>query len=218
MDGAEKVSPPDGHLLLKIVGQKFELIWPQRWPGVCTALVWITAVCSAICIVVYFVTVLASAKNLNAIQQIVSGFHAAEYNAEGTPSGREIQLVYHFWTPDKNTKWDVARNKNLTNASTLNPEEFRDRIEPYYWVSDDEREISQWIATLKGLNVVGFSFWEVTGLATAGLKRGYLWDVTTSQQHPISREVLIELYSEQWHRSNNIYLEEYHVRSSHENR
>jgi hypothetical protein len=76
--------------------------------------------------------------------------------------------------------------------------------------------VDSWIKVLKTHHVVGFSYWEVTGSATEGVKRGLLWDVTISDENPISRETLISLYAESWQRTSNIYIEEVSVYSAHE--
>src|ERR1700722_7195573 len=199
---------PTKHSGFKLRGQKIE--WPHTWKGVTAVFV----LCLTIISIVYVVLVADKYQNIEQLGKIV---RAGNYDVSGRSSGSGVQTLYHFWTPSINTKYDVARLLNISNYMNLSQEELKKAIDrPYYWVSANNQEVDNWFKVLKIHHVVGFSYWEVTGSATEGVKRGLLWDVTISDENPISRKTLISLYADCWQRNSNIYIEEFSVYSAHE--
>lgn len=143
------------------------------------------------------------------------------YSGNGSVQGSNYVMIYKFWTPSRYTKYDFIETNdlNLTEELAKLPKLTKkqvDSVPQYYTVDDAEKKIAEFGKKLEGKGLGHFDYYSSTGKGTTGLKRGYTWEVTVRQDHLVSRDEFIQLYSDFWGRKENIWLEQFPVTSSYE--
>lgn len=139
------------------------------------------------------------------------GLTAGVYHGDGTLQAPNIATILKFWTPSKVTKYDVL---GLRTNVPLNGGQL-EQVPLYYVVDDEEQKIQHFGSLLTEMGVFGYYYYASTGQGTTGPKRGYTWEATIAQDHPISAQDFVKTYSTFWGRTTNIWLQEFSVNSSH---
>jgi hypothetical protein len=188
---------------LEFFGQK--MYWPKT-AGACVAACVMTALAfGGVVLIFRIILVEAKTANIQSVGEQIKnnvGTHAATYAGDGKSDGRIVQTIYRFWTPNKNTKFDLTPPGEVPEKT---------KIKDCYWVDDNERQIADFRKILTSFDIVGLSYYEAWGEASTPLKRGYFWEITTEVDHPITRQDFLKIYSKFWKRDVGIYLEEYHL-------
>jgi hypothetical protein len=193
---------------INVVGQK--VTWPESWPSMLTAL----SGCVAGVVIVAIVFIWADTNRFRTFARLIQ---AGVYSTNGKPSSDDdVSAIYRFWTPSMATKRDVYHKGESVPQSELDI----NLISKKYWASDRkpgeslEIEDQQFLDRLLLLHPVGINIYPMIGTGTTGMKHGYVWELSVSENNPISRSQLLSLYKDQWDRDTDIWLEEYFVQST----
>jgi len=190
---------------IEILGQKLD--WPTTWASAVAAILVVATLVAGIAGILYITLVVAKTSNIDVVKGII---FAGVYDRAGNQEHSKPKTIYRCWTPNKNTKRIHLGLPLDTPEEQIN----KTNVPAYYWVTDkDEPEIHAFINQLSMHNVAGFDYYEAHGKGTTSPKVGYVWDITVDDQNPLSRKTFINLYATSWNRTNNIWLEEYHVSS-----
>lgn len=162
----------------ELFGQKFS--YPKTGWGALSVI----ALVAGLCIIIYFLTVKANPKNVNAIFTHITGRVTQEGRFEESSSTYQIQ----FWTPSAKTK-------------TTKDEE----LEQWEKIDSDDKLVEFGKVLRADPQITGFRRYEVNGTGITGLKPGTWWVITVRRDYELRD--FMKTYRSFWKNDKSIYVE-----------